>query len=346
MINELSGRRLVNTKETSSGEPAYTIHRLLQQKILLDMEDYGFADAFRKAFRLIRKRFPIADPQQVPTRENWADCQEYMPHIFTFCRIFNQNSNLISTIGPNPVELAELFYDAGFYIWARQTTAYDGLAFLETAQKILEEIQMDPNAKIRADILCLTGLLLISSGCVERVNGLDRLRKAWQIRRNIYEKYPEHDNDVLLQNAANDYSLSLLNEHLFDEAGKMISECHDRYLVWGPESENPFENSKYYGNYSTIHMWNGDMVKAIEFQEKCLMLIEQFSGRMALYYRRAFMLACILLQSGNVQSALDKHLEVLTARLELHGKHHEHTILSMYAVGAMYHHLGDLNTAT
>ena len=72
----------------------------------------------------------------------------------------------------------------------------------------------------------------------------------------------------------------------------------------------------------------------------------RFSGKKALYYRRAFTLANIRLQSGDLQGALDKHLEVLTARLELHGKYQEHTIMSTYAVGAMYHHLGDLDTAT
>lgn len=348
MINELSRRRLIGIKETGSGEPAYRIHRLLQQKVLEDMEDYAFADAFRKAFRLIRKKFPAADSQQVPNPKSWDACQEYIPHISTLCRIRNKNAQLISELvrKPKPAELAELFYDAGFYVWARQTTAYDGLMFLETAENILDEIHMDPNAKIRADILCLTGLLLLNMGCVERVMGLRRLKDALEIREIIYAECPDHNNEVLLSNAANDYSLCLLNEHRFEDAGKRIRECRERYLVWGSDSENPFENSKYYGNYSIVLMWKGEMKKAIEFQEMALRLTEQFSNRKGMYYRRLFMLACLHLQAGDIQGALDKHMETLTARLELHGKHHESTILSTYAVGAMYHHLGDLVTAT
>jgi tetratricopeptide (TPR) repeat protein len=346
MINELSGRRLLSDKKTSSDETAYTIHRLLQQKILLDMEDFGFADAFRKAFRLIRKRFPAADPQQVPNPHNWEECQEYLPHVSTFWGIYQQTAASATLGDPTPLELAELFYDAGFYIWARQTPSYNGLSFLESAEKILDDIKMNPYAKIRADILCATGLLLLNLGCVERRQGLDRLKDAWEIRKQIFDQHQTHDNDVLRQNAANDYSLCLLNEHQFDEAGAMIRGCREQYLVWGPESENPFENSKYYGNYSIVLMVMGEMDKAIESQQHAIMLTERFSGKKAMYYRRSFLLACILLQAGDVQAAVDKHLEVLNARLEIHGKHNEYTIASMYAVGAMYHHLGDAITAT
>lgn len=345
MISELSGRRLLVLKQTNRGEPAYNIHRLLQQKILLDMEDYAFADAFRKSFRLIRRRFPAADPQQVPDPRTWDSCQEYIPHVFTFCRIYNQHAPIKSLLDPKPLELAELFYDAGFYVWARQTTSYDGLSFLETAERILDEIEMDQSAKIRADILCVTGLLLLNMGCCERQRGLRLLKKAWEIRKRIYDECPNGNNDVLRQNAANDYSLCLLNEHQFEEAGKLFQECRDRYLVWGPEEQNPFENSKYYGNYSIVLMWRGELDKALEFQEHALHLTEQFADRKGAYYRKAFMLACIHLQLGDIQGALDTHLEVLAARLKLYGKHHESTILSTYAVGATYHHLGDLSTA-
>jgi hypothetical protein len=93
-------------------------------------------------------------------------------------------------------------------------------------------------------------------------------------------------------------------------------------------------------------MWEGKMKEAIQSIERCIELTKKFSGQMWQYYRRMFFLACILLQTGDFQAALDRHLEVLTARLELHGKHHENTIMSTYAVGAMYHHLGDLSTAT
>lgn len=346
MINELIGRRLLTEKKTSTGETAYTIHRLLQHKILQDMDDYGYADAFRKSFLLIRNQFPVSNAQQVPDPQNWSICQIYLPHISALHNIYQQNATSSPFGDPEPVEIARLFYDAGYHIWTRQSTAHNGLQYLKTAEKILDDIKMDPNDKIRADILCVTGLFLLNMGCVERRQGFDLLDKALQIRKKVYEQLPDHDNDVLLQNAANDHALCLLNEHHFEEAGVTFKQCRDRYLVWGLESENPFENSKYYGNYSVVLMWKGDMKQAIDFQKHSSRLIERFIGRTASYYRKVFMLACVLLQSGDLQGALDLHLEVLSARLDLLGKHDEFTISSMYAVGAMYHHLGDPVTAT
>lgn len=346
MVNELKGRRLFEEKELPSGEPAYTIHRLLQQKILVDMEDYAFADAFRKAFRLIRKRFPAADSQQVPDQTNWDTCQEYIPHVDAFCKVYKKDFDLITSVPPKPEDLADLFYDAGFYVWARQTTAYDGLGFLYTAERILNKIEMGEISKTRADIHCVSGLILLNGGCLERVQGLKRLEEAWKIRKLIYEEHDNRDNDVLLRNAANDFSLALLNQHQFGEAGQLIKECRDRYQKWGTEEEHPWENSKFYGNYSIVLMFSGDINTAIDYQKRCLQLTEKFSGRKAMYYRRLYMLACLHLQSGDIQSALDKHLEVLTARLELFGRVNEYTILSTYTVGAMYHHIGNLSTAT
>lgn len=347
MINELRGRRLLGLKDSLGGDQGYSIHRLLQQKILLDMEDYGFIDAFRKAFRLIRKVFPEADPQQVPSARNADKFREYIGHVFAFHRIYENNaSKLTSLLDPTPEELARLFYDAGFHYWARQNPALDALNFLTTAETILEGVFLDPFARVRADILCMTGLLNLNVGCIERAEGMRRLERALHIRKQNYEDNKIHNNDVLLQNAANDFALCLLNEHRFEEAGALFRGCRDRYISWGTDDDNPFENSKFYGNYAVIYMFRGDLDKALQFQEKSVRLVERFAGKKGLYYRRVFMQACFLLQSGDIQGALDKHLDVLTNRLELLGKHHEETILSTYAVGALYHQLGDVYTAT
>ncbi|KAH7028080.1 uncharacterized protein B0I36DRAFT_146973 [Microdochium trichocladiopsis] len=345
MIAEILGRRLISVKEGSSG-PVYSIHRLLQQKILLDMEDYGFVDAFRKVFRLIRKKFPAADPQQVPGARNWDTCKEYIPHVVTLHRIFLQSKDSLTSLSdPTPVEISSLFYDAGFYLWARQSTSYDGLAFLGTAESILQTAGVNFVPKMQADIHCMMGMLLLNMGVMERREGMHRLKAALDIRQKVYDQAPTMNSDVLLQNAANDYALCLLNEHKFEEAGALFLQCRERYLVWGPEDKNPFENSKYYGNYALVYMWRNQMDLAIQFQKRSIELIERFSGRTNSYWRKVFMLACILMQNDDSQGALNLFMEVLTARLDMLGQHHGETILAVYAVGATYSHMGDPYTA-
>ncbi|KAH8881847.1 hypothetical protein GQ53DRAFT_886470 [Thozetella sp. PMI_491] len=336
MVERLSSRRLIRVSQSDDGEPIYSIHRILQQKIQLDMEDYDFADAFRKTFRLIRKRYPQAEPTQVPIPGAWEVCKNFMPHVYSFHRIYTENPQAAELSAPKPLDLAKLFYDAGFHVWAQQTTQYDGLAFLNTAEEILDRLETNPFHKLRADIHCITGLLLLMMGSSDREQATQRLKHALNIRENIWIDQPTFDNDVMYRNAATDYSLCLLNQHKFKEAGEIMTDCYKRYKVWGSEVDNPFEYSKYYGNYSIVLMWKGQIAEAIDFIERCIQYTEKFSdGKSSQYWRRQFLLGCYLLQSGDLQGALDKHLETLDARLELVGKHHEATMLSMYAVGAI-----------
>ncbi|KAF4828998.1 Transcription activator GutR [Colletotrichum tropicale] len=347
MITKLKSRRLINIREEPNKETEYSIHRLLKYKIMLDMDDYSIADAFRSTFRLIRKKFPAANPQQVPNPTTWSTCQEYMPHIDSFHQVFTRERSRIQGLSAvQPLELVELFYDAGFYIWARRGTLYDGLNLLETAISILDEIKHNRDSKLRADINSILGVLLLEMGCEQRVQGTKHLDEVRRIRAVIYEQNPtDHDTDVLRMNAISDYTLCLMNYHEFDEAGILMVECFERYKLWGPVSKNPFENSKYYGNHSIVLMFQGKIDEAIQSVETCLDLTERFSGKGAQWYRRKFLLASIYLQAGELQNALNLHLEVLKARLELDGKHDANFILSLYAVGAMYDHLDNVEEA-
>ena len=349
MIKELSRQRLVTVKKIENGEEAYGIHRVLQHRIQADMDDYSFADAFQKAFRLIRKRFPRAHPMQIPEPENMDVWRKYMPHIYSFHQVYKKHypeHRRVPMEGVNLRELAELFYDAAFYVWGGQGTAYDGLPLLQSAEKILDEENVDANDRIRADILCITGLLLLNMGSSDRAVGNGKLEKAWEIRKNVLEACRTEENDVLYQNATNDWSICLMNRYQFDEADKLIQGLLDVYKTWGSEEEEPFEYAKYYGNYSVVLMWQGKTDEAVASLERSLVLTEQFSGgKKSQYYRRLFLLACIHLQAGNFQKAFDIHYEVLKARLSLHGQHHESSILSMYAMGAMHHYMQDVGNA-
>src|SRR3954463_1772183 len=93
MIDQLDRQKLIKVKEEYGGGPeeAYIIHRVLQEKIQSDLDNYSFADAFRKAFRLIRKRYPMSDPQQVPVPHQMEVCRKYMPHVQSFYATFTEH---------------------------------------------------------------------------------------------------------------------------------------------------------------------------------------------------------------------------------------------------------------
>jgi len=347
MIRQLRGQKLIDVKTTEEGGPeSYNIHRLLQQKIIIDIgAQLKFDSAMRKATRLVRKKFPQSPAIQAPTPENWPRCKEYMPHVFSLLRAFKDAQEQFSAFEQTQ-ELAELFLDAGFYIWDRQATEYDGLSFLDAAENILDYIKVDANSELRADIHCMSGLLRNTMGCRQREECFQRLELALNIRRHIYrESSYDRTNDVLLQNAATDYGIMLLNKYDFTEAEAIFEECLKRYRVWGSEEEIPFEYSKYYYNAGIVRMWQGRLDEAIQFLQRSVRLAKAYCGEEGQYWDNQFTLACVILQSGDVQKALDLHLEILSAKLDLYGKHNKSTILSTYAVGAMYFHIGDLPTA-
>ena len=341
MIDQLSGRKLITVKEID-GEEVYSVHRLLQEKIITEMDHAHLTDSFQGALTLVRRRYPTASAIQVPEPEKWTNCNKYMRHVFSLHRALKDTNRVVPSL-----QLAELFYDAGFHIWEQQTTAYDGLSFLKTAEEILDTINHDQFGKIRADIHCIVGILNNGLGCRERGESLRRQRAALKIREKIYSEVSpsDKDSDVLLANAANDLGICLLNQKSFEEAKPIFENCFGRYCEWGTEEEIPFEYSKYYHNIAVILMWEGKLEDSIRSLRKATKLAGTYSAKMWQYWQTKFTLASVLLQAGDVQAALDEHLEILAARYELYGKHDQSTIASTYATGAMYYHLGDVPTA-
>ena len=352
MVRQLTRRKLIEIKQQPAvggvGE-SYRIHRLLQQKIIFDMGAQLKLDgAITKATRLIRKLFPHASPIQAPAPQNSARCKEYMPHVFSLLRAFKEANEMYPDVEKSE-EMADLFYDAGFYVWDSQDTEQGGLDLLNAAELILDSewIEMDEMHPRRADIHCISGLLRNTMGCQERDESSRRLKLALDIRKHVYQntKPYERDVDVLLQNAAVDYGIMLINKYQFEEAEAILEECLLHYRDWGSEDKIPFEYSKYYYNMGVVRLCQGQLDEAISHLRQSVDLVEAFNGKQGQYWDNYFMLACATRHSGDFYGALEMHREILQARLEQLGKHSNATILSTYAVAEVHIYLGDLQNA-
>jgi tetratricopeptide (TPR) repeat protein len=340
MITELSGRRLVDVK-VQGDRQTLSIHRLLQEKILRDLERDKFTEVFGKAYCLVRKQFPPASPIQVPEPSKWPACKEYTPHVLSLRRAFKATT----AIKPS-FDLAQLFYDAGFHVWERQTTPDEGVLYLEAAEEILNRLKYNPNAKIRADIHTIMALLYSIIGISFRAQNLQRCRDALAIRQKVHELHPEDsNNDVLFTNAASDLGYCLFDTWGYEEADKIYQSCYQKYCVWGIENELPFEYSKHYENNGRVNMYRGNYSEAISLFRRGLELSEKALGKTWRYWALQSHIACTMLQSGDLQSALEMHLEVSSAQEKALGKYDSVTIMSNYAVGAVYYHLGNLSAA-
>ena len=340
MIDQLSGRKLISVRQDGTSE-VYNIHRLLQQKIITDMSPSDFADVFQIVLSLVRCKYPHSSVMQIPEPDKWDDCGTYMPHVFSLHHVYKEFKGVEET-----EELAELFYDAGFHVWERDTTAYDGLAFLNSAKDILDNLGVDPNAKLRADIHSIMGEFYSGWGSKYREESLQQHTRALEIRQRAYETDPTDKNsDVLFRNATNDRATCLLSQNRFEEAGAAFQSCLEQYKFWGGETEMPFEYQKYYSNFALVLAWRGDYKQAVEFLRRSVDLSCRHSDKTWHYSMNCFWLGCVLMQAGDVQGALDAHLETLKLRVEVFGKHEAASIISTYAVGATYYELGDPDSA-
>ena len=341
MIDQLTGRRLITARRLEDGSEVYSIHRLLQEKILADMSHSEFVDAYQQVFEMVRSKYPHSSKTQIPAPENWDVCGRYMPHVFSLYEIYKDSGRVKET-----VELAELFYDAGFHVWERDTTTYDGVGFLTSALKILDDLKVDRYSKLRADIHSIMGEFYCGRGAKWRDESVAEHRQALEIRQKAYDSNPEDkDVDMLLRNAMNDLACCHLTQNKFEEASIAFKICFEQYKQWGTEDEIPFEYQKYYCNYGHVETWRGNYKEGIALFRRSTELSSKHSTKTWHYCMNNFFLGCSLLQSGDLQSALDTHIETFNLRADLFGKHEAATIISSYAVGATYHELGDPHSA-
>jgi tetratricopeptide (TPR) repeat protein len=340
MIAELSGRRLVQLK-VPGDKQTLSIHRLLQEKILHDLDVEELNEVFGKAYCLVRKQFPRASPIQVPEPYKATACKEYAPHVLSLRRAFDATA----AIEPS-LDLAELFYDAGFHVWELQTAPDEGVLYLETAERILDRLNYDPHAKIRADIHTAIAMLYSIIGIRFRTQNLQRFRDAHTIRQKVYELDTlSRENDILCTNAASDLGYYLFETWEYEEASKIFQACYRKYQEWGTETEFPFEYMKYYFNNARLCMHRGNYLEAINLFRRAIELSEKALGKTWFYLLVQFNLACTMLQAGDLQSALDMHLKVFAAQEKAMGKYDSATIMSNYAVGAVHYYLGDFSAA-
>ncbi|MCJ1405770.1 hypothetical protein MMC11_009000, partial [Xylographa trunciseda] len=341
MIVELNRRRLI-TVQNQDDEEILSIHRSLQQKILQDLgkDPQRREDVFAQAFALIRKRFPLPSPIQVPEPEKWPACKEYLPHVLHLQKVVME---YLPSIKPS-VALTRLLSDGGINLWERGMTT-EGLRLLRSAEVQLDKLACGED-QLRANIHVIIALLVQDDGLGHIAESRDRISKALQIRKTYKDQTPAgnytREDDILLHNAWSDYGCVLLQYDKYEEAEVIFRQCLSKYHEWGSEEELPYEYYKF--NHHTAHcrMYHHDFAEAIRLAEEGLRCITLATGQSSATNKTKYDLACIVLQSGDTQRALDLHKSVLEANLRQHGKFNFLTLQSYYTVGALCAYSGSL----
>jgi len=330
----------------------FTMQRSLQHSILLQLDqEPGVRSAiFHQAFEVIRLATPKPSVKQIPNPKLWPQSNKVTPHIVSLCRNFSQSVPPMQ----GTLEFAQLLYYGGFFLWERQdySTTGDAVLILSTSLKILNDVCYSTRGQLRADILAIMGMFYDQLGPSKYEEALEMRENARDIRQFIKNQEVRDDNvtpaaDTLLYNSLNDEGIAQMQLNRFHEAEKLFTVCLRKYQTWGPEENVPFEYAKYNHNMGLVRMCQGRFPEAVKSLKKSVQLEELYEGSKSspLISLFAYDLACALFHAGDVESALAMHLEILSERETPPWGCSQMALLSCYTVGAMYHHMGELEKA-
>ena len=337
MKENLLARRLV-TQVMADGEPCLSTHRALKRNIreTLSKDPVRQGHVFHQAVSLVKKVFPTPSPVQIPQPETWLEYQKLLPHVLSLRKAYYEGKVRIQ----GSRKFVQLLADAGINQWEQGITR-GGLLLLRTAQDVLESLTFDGAELIKADIFTIIALMYDNTGSSNRAEGLERRQKALEIRTAHVKKLTHYDRtqETLEYNSRLDVSISLLQFNRYKEAEPILEKCFAKYQEWGPPEEFPYEYGIYYHWMSMVRMYQARYPEAIQLGEHSVKWLGKTNNR-SLMNRHKFDLACIILQSGDVDRALATHHEVYKARLEISGKANELTLHSCYAIGAIHEQCG------
>jgi hypothetical protein len=295
---------------------------------------------FRLAFELVRQRLPRPS-SDTPEPAKWNVFKEYLPHVLSLERVYSDGLSIITPF----LGLSELFRDGGVLLWQRYIFN-DALKLLNSAENTLDKLECS-EPHLRVDIHITTSLLIQYFGISHRAENRERIQKVLEFRLEIAARAKvgtlTREDEALLNNARADYANSLLQFNNYKEAEPIYQNCYKKCLEWGSEEENAFEFAKLNHHLAYCHMYRRDFVGAIKLAERAVTLALQGDEQLTLRYK--FDLACIILQSGDVEKSLEMHQQILTARLDLQGRAIYFTLQSYYAVGALCSYMGKLDEA-
>lgn len=350
----LLARRLVeqNTPKEKGAMVTYSLHRSLQMNVLhrLDSDSIARQKIFERVLEIIQNTIPDRSKIYLPSPEHWAVWDECLPHVLSFCSIFEGSDPPIS----GSFKFAALLQGAGQYMWER-SMILEGPKLLQAAEKILDHIDFPAGDAFRADLYTPIGLMMHFNGITFRSQGVEYLRKALEVRRQMIlpadngtastntSKSTEQDSTFIYWIAKMDLGWALLQSERFEEANEIYEQCFQWYKSQEAiEEKLPFQYAKYYHNSSYVLMSRGKRVEAINAAKRAL----DFCGssisptsQHGFMYR--FTLGCHYLISGETREALRIHQDVLQDREKILGPTNPETLDSQYTVAITFQKMGE-----
>lgn len=327
-------------------DSVFSMHRSLRRGIRkkLSQDKSQQQLVFDQAVAVVREVFPQANPLQQPTPANWSEYQKLLPHLHALSDVYHNSRPDIK----GSLDFAQLLLDAGVDQFERGIT-HEGILLLETAETVLDTSSHRSPEELhpmKADIHAMISMMYDDIGIEKRKEAFERRESALEIRRRAYENATNkrRQDEIMVYASEMEYAISLLHYHRYAAAKPYMEKCLAKYHEWGSEEEIPFEYAKYYNKIGLVKMYEGDFDGAIRLSERGVQLMEK-TGYNLFASRFKFDMACIILQSGDSNRALEVHEGIYRQRVELLGPSNRLSLHSLYAIGAIHELEGRLDEA-
>lgn len=343
MIAQLRDGQLVK-RELISGEFCLVTHRSIQHALLhkLNRDPIQRQDIFAMALRLLQAALPEASALQKPDDHTWLTIEKYIPQIQGIESAYKRAEPKME----GSLALATMFSQFGIDLYDRGLIKV-GESFMKSAEEILESMPLEGTLSLRANIHINVGMYTDTLGITRRDDGLERRKKAYDLRRQAIEGQSRVsiNDDILLHNAVMDLSCSYQQFNRFDQVERLSNQCFERFKTWGTPQEYPYEYAKYYDSMAFLFVYRKQTNLAVRFGELGANLMKQAAPGTLLSTVYRFDWATFLFQNGNTHQAIGEHKKVLDVRIDMCGKNNPLTLQSYLTLGIMHYFSKDYKSA-
>ena len=355
MVRHLSKRSLIERSQNGDSRSRLAIHRQLQHSLILSLSrDLARSKRiFANAVTLLRRVFPRQNLIIEHMTKDWPQCARYVDQVLSFHRIYLAFPDAQVALGYS-LEFAHILCDCGQYLWEQSLNEpAEQVLRLATALCDGSTPPRKPLA-LRASILFRQCSVEIDEGYNGILRAIPKFTTATNIQRGVLDEMkrngvePTAEVEIPLANGLNNLGCCYLHLCQYAEAEPFFQQSLEikKREKWSKDGSMAYEFAESYKNIAIVRAAQSQIQEALKMSLESVRIITEYTDpKSSRTYFFRFIYACILFDSGAIESALNIHLEILEARRKILGEAHNYTASSYYMTGYTYHHLGRLQEA-
>lgn len=355
MVRHLNKRSLIERSHDGDSRSRLAIHRQLQHSLILSLSrDLARSKRiFTNAVTLLGRVFPRQNLIIEHMTKDWPQCAKYVDQVLSFHRIYLAFPNAQVALGYS-LEFARTLCDCGQYLW-EQSLNESAEQVLRLASALCDgSIPAGKPLALRASILFRQCSVEIDEGYNGILRAIPKFTTATNIQRDVLAEMKRNGADLTaefeipLANGLNNLGCCYLHLSRYAEAEPLFQQSLEikKGEKWSKDDSMAYEFAESYKNIAIVRAAQNQIQDALKMSLESVSLIEGYTDpKSSRTYFFRFIYACILFDSGAIESALNIHLEILEARREILGEAHNYTASSYYMTGYTYYHLGRFQEA-